>query len=96
MLQSSQYKDQKLDKDTRAQLFQLFIEGKFAEYEAKFKVMDESLKALRNEMNSEWGENRKQLASTTKEFEEVWNALESLKTETKPKEPVKKFKFWPF
>lgn len=94
-LSPSDYKNIKLDPTTRAQLFQLFIEGKFAEYEATLKVHQETLKALRNDMNAEWGERRRQLANTTKELEEVWHALESLKTENKLPEP-KKFNFWPF
>ena len=92
MLESKDYRSEKLDKETRAQLFQLFIEGKFAEFEAWQVANQEALKALRGDMSSEWGENQKKFAEINKELSEIANQILNLKTETKPK--VKSWKFW--
>ena len=97
MLNPQDYKNSKLDKETRAQLFQLFIEGKFNEIDAIFTAQNEALKALRNDMNNQWGENRKSLANVLEKVSEFMrqtnNSIESLKIkepETKPKT------FWDF
>src|SRR3990167_8577435 len=93
MLNPQDYKNPKLDPATRAQLFQLFIEGKFAEFEAWQVTNREALKALRNDMNDQWGENRKSLANVLEKLAEFMrqtnDSIESLKKikepETKPK-----------
>ena len=78
--------------ETRQQLFELFCEAKFAEFEAWQVANQESLKALRSNMNSEWGENQKKFAEINKELLEIANQILNLKIE-KPKE-VKSW--WPF
>jgi hypothetical protein len=56
MLNPSDYSNPKLDPGTKAQLFQLFIEGKFAEIDAIFVAQNEALKALRGDTNLQLNE----------------------------------------
>ena len=98
MLNPQDYKNPKLDKETRAQLFQLFIEGKFAEFEAWQVTNREALKALRNDMNDQWGENRKSLADVLEKVSEFMtqtnNSIENLSKIKEMTPKVKSWKFW--
>ena len=95
-LSPSDYKNIKLDKETRAQLFQLFIEGKLAEFDTIFTAQNEALKALRNDMNDSQSESKRSfhfinesINFLEKEFIELKTNFE-LKIDNKPKT------FWDF
>lgn len=93
----SDYKKTSLDKETRAQLFQLFIEGKFNEFEAMFVAQSESLRDLRNDTSVELGETMKQLMRINEridKFNDGMTQFEQITTNLSKPEPKSKWKFW--
>lgn len=93
-LSPSDYKNNSLDPATRNQLFKLFVESKFAEYDKSTQELKESTQNLKHSKLAEWGEHKRELAKINEQLEHLQNQYNSLLGKIKHLEKPKSW--WPF